>query len=191
MKAGKTPDGRTMDLITVFEGVGAYKAGKINKKELDLREEYGCPGCGSCSGMFTANSMNCLCEALGIALPGNGTILAESPARKKLYKQAAEQIIYLVKKDIRPKYIINHYSIDNAFALDIGMGGSTNTVLHTLALANEAGIKYDLSRIDKLSRKTPNICKVSPSSEWHMEDVNRSRWNKRYFKRTHKYQGFD
>ena len=174
MKAGKTPDGRTMDLITVFEGVGAYKAKKINKKELDIREKHGCPGCGSCSGMFTANSMNCLCEALGIGLPGNGTILAESPKRKKLYRDAAKQIMFLIKKNIKPSDIISSKSIDNAFALDIAMGGSTNTVLHTLAIANEAGIKYDLNRIDKLSKKTPNICKVSPSCEYHIEDVDRA-----------------
>jgi len=171
MAAGKSKKGKTADLITIFEGVAAYNAKKISEDELKDLECSGCPTPGSCSGMFTANSMNCLCEAIGMALPGNGTILAVDPKRQELYKQAGRQIIELVKKDIRPSAIISQKSIDNAFALDMAMGGSTNTVLHTLALANEAGIEYNLDRINSISAKVPNICKVSPSSSWHIEDV--------------------
>jgi len=171
MAAGKTKTGKAADLITIFEGVAAYNAKKINDDDLKDLECTGCPTPGSCSGMFTANSMNCLCEAIGMALPGNGTILAVDPKRQELYKQAGRQIIELVKKDIRPSAIISQKSIDNAFALDMAMGGSTNTVLHTLALASEAGIEYNLDRINSISAKVPNICKVSPSSSWHIEDV--------------------
>jgi len=171
MAAGKTKTGKAADLITIFEGVAAYNAKKINEDDLKDLECTGCPTPGSCSGMFTANSMNCLCEAIGMALPGNGTILAVDPKRQELYKQAGRQIIELVKKDIRPSAIISQKSIDNAFVLDMAMGGSTNTVLHTLALANEAEIEYNLDRINSISAKAPNICKVSPSSSWHIEDV--------------------
>jgi dihydroxy-acid dehydratase len=171
MAAGKTKTGKAADLITIFEGVAAYNAKKINEDDLKDLECSGCPTPGSCSGMFTANSMNCLCEAIGMALPGNGTILAVDPKRQELYKQAGRQIIELVKKDIRPSAIISQKSIDNAFVLDMAMGGSTNTVLHTLALANEAEIEYNLDRINSISAKAPNICKVSPSSSWHIEDV--------------------
>jgi dihydroxy-acid dehydratase len=121
--------------------------------------------------MFTANSMNCLCEAIGMALPGNGTILAVDPKRQELYKAAGKQIVSLIEKDIKPLDIINEKSMDNAIALDVAMGGSTNTVLHSLAIANEAGIKYDLDRINAVSARCPNICKVSPSSKFHVEDV--------------------
>jgi len=171
MAAGKTKNGRIVDLISVFEGVAEFNAGNIGQQQLNELEQTGCPTCGSCSGMFTANSMNCLCEAIGIALPGNGTILAVDPKRQNLYKAAAKQIFTLLENDIKPLDIINEKSIDNAFALDMAMGGSTNTVLHTLALANEAGVKYDLQRINAISAKCPNICKVSPSSAFHLEDV--------------------
>jgi dihydroxy-acid dehydratase len=171
MAAGKPKNGKATDLISIFEGVAALNARKITEADLKELECSGCPTAGSCSGMFTANSMNCLCEAIGIALPGNGTILATDPKRQDLYKLAGRQIIELVKKDIRPSAIITQKSLDNAFALDMAMGGSTNTVLHALALANEAGVKYNLSRINSVSAKAPNICKVSPSSSWHMEDV--------------------
>jgi dihydroxy-acid dehydratase len=171
MKAGKTPDGRTVDLISVFEGVAAYNVKKITDQQLGELEQFACPTCGSCSGLFTANSMNCLCEAVGIALPGNGTILAVDPKRKKLYRTAGRQILTLIEKDIKPLDIINTKSLDNALILDMAMGGSTNTVLHSLALANEAGIAYDLDRINQLSAKCPNICRVSPSSKFHVEDV--------------------
>jgi dihydroxy-acid dehydratase len=171
MKAGKTKDGKTVDLISIFEGVAKFNKGDIDEQTLKELECTGCPTVGSCSGMFTANSMNCLCEAIGMALPGNGTIVAVDPKRDHLYKTAGQQIMQLVEKDIRPSQIITEKSIDNAFVLDMAMGGSTNTVLHTLAVANEAGIKYELERINALSAKCPNICKVSPSSSWHVEDV--------------------
>jgi dihydroxy-acid dehydratase len=171
MAAGKTKDGRTVDLISVFEAVAQFNVGKISEEQLAELECAACPTMGSCSGMFTANSMNCLCEAIGIALPGNGTILAANPKRKKLYRQAAKQILYLIEKDIKPLDIISEKSLDNALVLDMAMGGSTNTVLHSLAVASEAGIKYDLQRINDISAKCPNICKVSPSSKVHVEDV--------------------
>jgi len=171
MAAGKTKEGKPADLITIFEGVAEFNAGKIDEAQLSELECCGCPSEGSCSGMFTANSMNCLCEAIGMALPGNGTILAINPKRQELYKTAGKQIVELVAKDLKPLDIVTEKSIDNAFALDMAMGGSTNTVLHTLAVANEAGIEYSLQRINDISARCPNICKVSPSSEWHMEDV--------------------
>ncbi|KKK88371.1 hypothetical protein LCGC14_2743830, partial [marine sediment metagenome] len=171
MKAGKTGDGKTVDLISIFEGVAEFNAGRIDQAQLKELERTGCPAQGSCSGMFTANSMNCLCEAVGMALPGNGTILAVNPKRDELYKAAGRQIMSLVEKDIKPLDIINEKSLDNALVLDMAMGGSTNTVLHTLAVAGEAGIEYDLERINAISAKCPNICKVAPSSEFHIEDV--------------------
>ena len=171
MKAGKTKDGRSVDLISIFEGVAEFNAGTIDEEQLKELECAGCPSQGSCSGMFTANSMNCLCEAVGIALPGNGTILAVDPRRDKLYNEAGRQILHLIEDDIKPLDIINDKSLDNALVLDMAMGGSTNTVLHSLAVANEAGIDYDLDRINAISARCPNICKVSPSSQWHIEDV--------------------
>ena len=171
MAAGKTRDGRTVDLISIFEGVAEYNAGKITEDELKELERTGCPGEGSCSGMFTANSMNCLCEAIGMALPGNGTILAVNPKRRELYIAAGKQIMTLIEKDIKPLDVITVKSLDNALMLDMAMGGSTNTVLHSLAVANEAGIAYDLDRINAISARCPNICKVSPSSKIHIEDV--------------------
>jgi len=171
MAAGKTKDGKAIDLISVFEGVAEFNAGKITEEQLKELEHTACPGQGSCSGMFTANSMNCLCEAIGMALPGNGTILAVNPKRQELYKAAGKQILTLIEKDIKPLDIISRKSIDNAFALDMAMGGSTNTVLHGLAVANEADIKYDLERINAISAKCPNVCRVAPSSRFHMEDV--------------------
>jgi dihydroxy-acid dehydratase len=175
MKAGRTRSGRTVDLISVFEGVAACGAGKMTEEELLDVEENACPTCGSCSGMFTANSMNCLCEAIGMALPGNGSILAVDTRRKKLYRQAARRVVEMAVADgPRPREIITRDAIDNAFAVDMAMGGSTNTVLHTLAIAHEAGVEYDLDRINTISGKCPNICKVAPSSGYHMEDVDRA-----------------
>ncbi len=174
MAAGKTPDGRTVDLISVFEGVGAYKAGKIDEAELKTLEDYGCPSCGSCSGMFTANSMNCLLEALGLALPYNGSALAQTPERIALAKQAARQIMVLIEQNLTARRIVTAEAIDDAFALDMAMGGSTNTVLHTLALAYEAGIDYPLERLNEVAARVPHLCKVSPASQWHMEDVHRA-----------------
>jgi len=174
MEAGRTPQGRVVDLISVFEGVGELQAGKISEADLQVLEASACPTCGSCSGMFTANSMNCLCEALGMALPGNGTILATSPRRKRLARAAARQVMKLIEMDLKPKDIITPEALDNAFALDMAMGGSTNTVLHALALAQEAGIDYPLQRLNQVADRVPHLCKVSPGSQWHLEDVDRA-----------------
>ena len=172
MKAGVDKKGNKIDLVSVFEGVGKYKAGMINDEELNDLEDNGCPTCGSCSGMFTANSMNCLMEALGLALPGNGTILAVDPERLELVKKAGLAIVKLVEKDLKPRDIVNKNSLINAFVLDMAMGGSTNTVLHTIAASVEAGIEFDLKELNNLSRKTPYLCKVSPAvPDVHMEDV--------------------
>ncbi len=171
METGRDKDGNAIDLITVFEGVGAHKQGKMSIEELAELERTACPSCGSCSGMFTANSMNCLCEALGIALPGNGTLLATTGSRRELVKTAAAQVLKLIEVDLKPRDLLNLRSIDNALALDMAMGGSTNTVLHTLAIAHEAGVEYPMERINEVSKRVPNVCKVSPSSKWHMDDV--------------------
>ena len=172
MKAGKTSKGEVVDLISVFEGVGKFKTGEIDEEELMELEVHGCPSCGSCSGMFTANSMNCLMEAIGMALPGNGTILAVDVDRHKLAYSAGKQIMTLVEKDIKPSDIFTKEAFENAFALDMAMGGSTNTILHTLAIANEAGLQFDLQELNEISAKTPYLCKVSPSTPFvHMEDV--------------------
>ncbi len=171
MAAGKTSSGKVVDLISVFEGVGQHQAGLIGDEELKELEDTGCPTCGSCSGMFTANSMNCLCEALGMALPGNGTILAVSPRRHELARAVARQVMELVKADLKPRDIVTADAIDNAFILDMAMGGSTNTVLHTLALAHEAGVDYPLSRLDELAARVAYVCKVSPAGTHHVEDV--------------------
>ena len=174
MAAGKTPEGETIDLISVFEGVGAYSAGKIDDRRLTTLEKFACPSCGSCSGMFTANSMNCLMEVLGMALPFNGSALAKTPEREVLAKEAASQIMTLIERDIKPRDVVTAEALDDAFALDMAMGGSTNTVLHTLALANEADVDYPLERINVVADKVPHICKVSPAGKWHMEDVHRA-----------------
>jgi dihydroxy-acid dehydratase len=174
MKAGMTPEGETIDLISVFEGVGAYSAGKIDERRLTILEKFACPSCGSCSGMFTANSMNCLMEAIGLALPYNGSALAKTPEREALARQAASQIMTLIDLDLKPRDIVTADAIDDAFALDMAMGGSSNTVLHTLALANEAGVEYPLERINAVADRVPHICKVSPAGKWHMEDVHRA-----------------
>ncbi len=173
MLAGEV-EGKKIDLISVFEGIGQLKAGKITEGELRTIEQNACPTCGSCAGMFTANSMNCLCEVLGIALPGNGTILAIDPRREILAREAGRKIIYLLEKDIRIRDVITESAIDDAFAVDIAMGGSTNTVLHLLAIAREAGIEYDLAKINEISKKTPTICKIAPSSHYHIEDLDRA-----------------
>ncbi|MBE6370880.1 MAG: dihydroxy-acid dehydratase [Lentisphaerae bacterium] len=175
MEAGVDRNGKACDLITTFEAVAQNKIGKLSDKGLEDLEKRACPTCGSCSGMFTANSMNCLCEAIGIALPGNGTIAATSPDRVKLWKAAARRIVEMAKAGgPLPKQIIDEKSFHNALVLDMAMGGSSNTVLHTLAVATEAGIQLDLHKIDEISRSTPHICKVSPSCNYHMEDVNRA-----------------
>ncbi len=175
MAAGKSPDGKVLDLITVFEAVAAHGQGNVSDDELQTIEENACPGCGSCSGMFTANSMNCLCEGIGMALPGNGTVLAADPKRQNLYLEAARRVVAMARDGgPLPREIVTVASLDNAFALDMAMGGSTNTVLHSLAIAQEAEVDYDLNRINAISKKCPNICKVSPSSHFHIEDVDRA-----------------
>jgi dihydroxy-acid dehydratase len=175
MAAGRLSSGKKADLITVFEAVGAYANGTLSDEALLELEQKACPSCGSCSGMFTANSMNCLCEALGIALPGNGTILARTPERDEHYRQSAARLLDLVERDIRPRDIVTPRAIDNAFALDMAMGGSTNTVLHTLALCNEGGLDYPLARLNEVAARVPYICKVSPASpDVHIEDVHQA-----------------
>ena len=168
------PAARKSDLISVFQGVGKLQAGQITEADLKKLEQTACPTCGSCSGMFTANSMNCLSEALGMALPGNGTILAVSKERESLYRWAAQQILKLVELDLKPRDIATLEAFDNALSLDVAMGGSTNTILHTLAIAREAGIQYDIARIDALSRRVPCLCKVSPTSSNHLQDIHRA-----------------
>jgi dihydroxy-acid dehydratase len=174
MPAGRTPEGETVDLISVFEGVGAYQSGKIDQRRLKMLEDYACPSCGSCSGLFTANSMNCLLEALGLALPYNGSALARTTEREALARRAAALILDLVERQLTPRRIVTIEALDDAFALDMAMGGSTNTVLHTLAIANEGGIAYPLERINVLADQVPHLCKVSPAGKWHMEDVHRA-----------------
>jgi dihydroxy-acid dehydratase len=171
MKAGVTSDGRKISLSSVFEGVGAHQAGKLDDKGLLELEQFGCPTCGSCSGMFTANSMNCLAEALGLALPGNGTILAVAPERREFVKKSAKQLMELIKLDLKPRDIVTEKAIDNAFALDMALGGSTNTVLHTLALANEAEIDYPLERINEVAERVPHLAKLAPASDVFIEDL--------------------
>jgi dihydroxy-acid dehydratase len=173
MKAG-TFDGQAVDLISVFEGVGAVAAGRMSAEQLERLEALACPSCGSCSGMFTANSMNCLCEALGVALPGNGSILATDPRREALFREAGRRIVDLVRRDVKIRDIFTPEAVADAFALDMAMGGSTNTVLHTLAAVQEAGIDFPLERINAVADRVPHLCKVSPASHWHMEDVDRA-----------------
>ena len=176
MAPGKHPlTGKDSDLNTVFEGVGAENAGKISAKDLEKIEETSCPGCGSCSGMFTANSMNCLYEALGLALPGNGTILAIDAKRKEMWRAAAKRIVAMAKKGgPTPRQLVTRESLDNALTLDMAMGGSTNTVLHTLAIAREADVEFSLKRMNELSARTPYICKLSPSGHYHVADLDRA-----------------
>ena len=173
MEGGKSKNGEVLHLTSVFEGVAAYKSGKMSAEDLYDIECHACPGCGSCSGMFTANSMNCISEMLGLALPGNGTILAvNKEERNKLVKKAAKQVLEMVEKDIKPRDIITLDAIDDAFALDMAMGGSTNTVLHVLAIANEAGIKYDMTKINEIAKRTPYITKLAPANDKTMNDLN-------------------
>ena len=174
MKAGKTSTGEAIDLATVFEGVGKVSAGKMSLAQLQELEENACPTCGSCSGMFTANSMNCLCEALGLALPGNGSVLATDGRRDELFQKAGAAIIHLVKNNIRPSDILSAKAFENAFALDVAMGGSTNTVLHTLAIAIEAKQPFNLAHLNEVSARVPYLCKVAPAGKYHMEDVDRA-----------------
>ena len=160
-----------VDLNSVFLAVGKIKTGEISEKELEQIERAACPGCGSCSGMFTANTMNCLCEALGIALPGNGTIPAVDSRRAALAFDAGKQVMTLLNKKYLPRDIITKDSIYNAFVVDMAMGGSTNSVLHLMAIASEAGIEFSLAMINEIGKSIPNICKIAPSSEYHVEDL--------------------
>lgn len=174
MEAGISSTGQQISLTSVFEGVGAHKSGKMSAEELLDIEMNACPTCGSCSGMFTANSMNCLMEMLGLALPGNGTILATSEKRKELVYEAAKQLVRMIKEDVKPRDIITKEAIDDAFALDMAMGGSTNTVLHTLAIAHEAEIDYDLAEINKIAERVPYLAKIMPASDISMDDINKA-----------------
>ena len=181
MKKGYKKDGTPIDLATAFEAVGKFEKGDISENELYDIECSSCPSGGSCSGMFTANSMNTLSEALGIALPGNGTILALTPEREKLLRTAAKRICEIAKSSqetydkFRIKNILNEKAIKNAFVVDMAMGGSSNTVLHMLAIAREAGVDFNLSNINEISKSISHIAKISPSlSTVHMEDINRA-----------------
>lgn len=169
-----THHGTAMSLSTMFEAVGAKKAGLIDEKELTYIEQNACPGCGSCSGMFTANSMNCLCEAIGLALPGNGTIPAVYSARTQLAKQAGMAIMKLVEDDLKPRDIVNEQAIRNGLACDMALGCSSNTILHLLAIAHEAKVAIDLDMINDISQKTPNLCKLAPAGPDHIADLYRA-----------------
>ncbi|ABS51486.1 dihydroxy-acid dehydratase [Campylobacter hominis] len=173
MAAGRGKNGEALDLNSTFEAVGAYEVKKINKKELHDIECAACPGAGSCSGMFTANSMNTLCEAMGIALKGNGTILAMTKNRKKLAKKAARRICEIALDDkFKIRNIINKKAVENAMVVDMAMGGSSNTILHMLAISREAGCALDIKELNEISKKTPHIAKIAPSKpEIHMQDV--------------------
>ena len=174
MEAGTSASGKQLSLTSVFEGVGAHKSGNMSAEELLDIENNACPTCGSCSGMFTANSMNCLMEMLGVALPGNGTIVATSDERHKLIKEAAKQLVRMIEEDIKPRDIITKEAIDDAFALDMAMGGSTNTVLHTLAIANEAEIDYNIEDINTVAERVPYLAKIMPASDVSMDDINKA-----------------
>jgi len=162
---------RSVDLISVFQAVGEVAKGTMTRAELEELERVACPGCGSCAGMFTANTMNCLCEALGIALPGNGTIPAMEVRRRQLAYRAGQQIMEVLSKGIRPKDVITMDSLHNAFAVDMALGGSTNSVLHLAAVAHEAGLDFPLSLINKISDSVPHICRLSPASDYPIEDL--------------------
>jgi dihydroxy-acid dehydratase len=164
-------DGNTVDLITVFEGVGKVRSGSMSEEDLERMEECACPGCGSCAGMFTANSMNCLSEALGLALPGNGTIPAPTSARIRLAKDAGMQVMDLVDKNIRPRDIVTEKSVANGVTIDMALGCSTNTVLHLPAIFREAELDLTLDIFDSISRRTPNLCRLSPAGPHHISDL--------------------
>jgi dihydroxy-acid dehydratase len=175
MAAGRNPlTGQALDLASVFEAVGQLSKNAITETELGEIERNACPTCGSCSGMFTANSMNCLCEALGLALPGNGSILAIDPRRDALFEAAGRAIVNLVARNIRPSDILTRAAFENALALDMAMGGSSNTILHTLAVAREAGVDLRIAEINAISDRVPHLCKVAPSGLHHMEDIERA-----------------
>ena len=171
MLAGRH-NGENMSLSKMFEAVGAYKSGKIDDKELHQLEEDACPGCGSCSGMYTANSLNCLCEALGMALPGNGTIPAVHSSRMLLGKHAGMAIIHLVKENIRPRDILTAKAFENAITMDMALGCSTNSVLHLLAIAHEAKVSLNLDLFNEISARTPNLCHLAPAGPHYIQELN-------------------
>jgi dihydroxy-acid dehydratase len=165
---------RQVDLSSVFEAVGKVAAGKMTEKELEKMEDSACPGCGSCSGMFTANTMNCLMEAMGMALPGNGTIPAIDVRRTELAKETGRQIITLLETGLAPKQIITMKAVHNALTVDVALGGSTNSVLHLMAIAREAGFSFPLTLVNDISKSTPNLCRLRPAGEHHVEDLDRA-----------------
>ncbi|MEN2774916.1 dihydroxy-acid dehydratase [Acetivibrio clariflavus] len=164
-------NGIQLDLNSTFEAVGAYKAGKMTEEEVYDYEEHSCPGCGSCSGMFTANSMNCLTEVLGLGLPGNGTIPAVYAERVRLAKMAGMKIMELVEKDIKPSDILTHKAFENALTVDMALGCSTNSILHLPAIAHEAGIEINLDIVNEISARVPNLCKLAPAGHHHVQDL--------------------
>ena len=177
MMAGQMPTEHgtdKIDLSSIFEGVGKVTSGQMTEQKLAEMEQIACPGCGSCSGMFTANTMNCLTEAMGMGLPGHGTIPAVDIRRQQLAKKAGEQIMELLAANIRPRSIVNRDSIYNAFAVDMALGGSTNSVLHLTAIAHEAGIDFPLSEINGISKAIPQLCKLRPAGDYHIEDLDRA-----------------
>ncbi len=175
MLAGVHPEtGGPIDLVTVFESVGAVKSGNMEPSALAEIEDAACPTCGSCAGMFTANSMNCLTEAVGMGLPGNGTIPAVMAGRFRLAKEAGFAVCELWEKDIRPRFIMSEKAFENALVVDMALGCSTNTVLHLPAIANEAGVDIDLARINEISAKTPHLCSLSPAGDHRLQDLDRS-----------------
>ena len=163
--------GKTLDLNSVFEAVGAYKAGTLDHRELNEIESAACPGCGSCAGMFTANSMNCLCEALGLALPGNGTIPAVDAARIRLAKAAGARVVEMLAQGLTPDRLITADAVHNALALDMALGCSTNSVLHLAAIAHEAGVDFDLDMVNRVSAQAPNLCRLAPAGPHHVQDL--------------------
>lgn len=164
-------NGKQLDLNSVFEAVGSYKAGTMTQEEVDDIENQACPGCGSCSGMFTANSMNCLTEVLGMGLTGNGTIPAVYAERIRLAKHAGMKIMELVEKDIKPSDILTNEAFENALTVDMALGCSTNSVLHLPAIANEIGVEINLDIINEISARTPNLCKLAPAGKYHIQDL--------------------
>jgi dihydroxy-acid dehydratase len=171
MMPGRDLQGRDASLSNLFEAVGAYKAGKLTDEELDSLECSSCPGCGSCAGMFTANSMNCLTEALGMAMRGNGTIPAVSADRIRHAKESGEQLMKLLEMDLCPRDIMTQKAFENGLKLDMSLGCSTNSVLHLPAIAHECGITLDLNTVDRISKETPNLCKLAPASNRHITDL--------------------
>jgi len=175
MLAGRRGDnGQPLDLISVFEAVGKVSSGQMDEAELAEMEAIACPGCGSCAGMFTANTMNCLTEAMGMGLPGNGTVPAVTTRRIALAKEAGQKAVKCLIADLKPKDIITGDAVYNAFVADMALGGSTNSVLHLMAIAREAGLEFSLSEINEISRRTPHLCKLSPAGQHRIEDLDRA-----------------